>query len=349
MTRQTWSTNCTLDDIAARIARSPNTAVLTHTKPDGDAIGSSLALVRAIAASRHTSASSVASPAEAWYTGPMPIWFGSVQHQTRMRSLDGGDQLPPHEPDLVVIVDTGSWTQLDRLADWVRAFEGDVIVIDHHLAGDADVAAMRYIDTSAAAACEPVAGVCTRLLNVASPARLNESIAEPLYLGLATDTGWFRHSNVSPAVFRLAGDLVEAGVQHEQLFQNIEQRDRAARLGLMARALTSLEFALGGAAAIMTLTQKDFEETGAAPQDVGGIVDLPRCVESVRVSALLTEQRSTGEPLTKISMRSKGGPGMIDVNVVSRAFGGGGHAQAAGARTNLSLAQAKAKLIEVMS
>lgn len=348
MTHNTWSTNCTIDDIAARIERAANIAVLTHTKPDGDAIGSTLALVRAIAASRHTSHSSVASPAEAWYSGPMPIWYESVRRQTRARSLDGGDDLPPHQPDLLVVLDTGSWSQLDRLADTVREFAGDVIVIDHHLQGDADVAGLRLIDTSAAAACQPVAALCARLLRVSSPAKLPEPIAEPLYLGLATDTGWFRHSNVSPAVFRLAGDLVEAGVKHEQLFQTIEQRDRAARLVLMARALGSLEFALGGAAAIMSLTQQDFDDAGAAPQDVGGIVDLPRSVESVRVSALLTEQRSTSGPLTKISLRSKGGPGMIDVNLVTKALGGGGHAQAAGARVSLSLTAAKARLIEAL-
>jgi phosphoesterase RecJ-like protein len=247
------------------------------------------------------------------------------------------------------VVDTGSWSQLDRLADYVRSFEGDVIVIDHHLQGDADVGAMRLVDTTAAAACQPVAGLCAALLHLPSPAALDPAIAEPLYLGLATDTGWFRHSNVSPAVFRLAADLVQAGVKHEQLFQTIEQRDRAARLGLMARALSSLEFALDGAAAIMTLTQADFEATGAAPQDVGGIVDLPRSVESVMVSALLTEQRSHEGPLTKISMRSKGGPHMIDVNVVTRSLGGGGHAQAAGARVSLTVADARAALIKAMT
>jgi len=343
-----WHTNCTLSDIAQRIDAAHSVVILTHVKADGDAVGGSLALVRAIAASRHTSPSGVACPAEAWFTGPLPLWLSAVSRQTKSRSIGATDPLPALDPDLVVIVDTGSRDQLDCLADWAEARAERAIIIDHHRSGDAHLAALRYIDTDAAAVCQTLAPLCASLVGVPSPAQLDESIAEALYLGLATDTGWFKHSNVTPAVMRLAADLLETGVNHERLYQNVEQRDRPARLRLMARALNSLEFALDGACALMSIRQKDFDETGAAPQDVGGLVDIPKTVETVRVSVLLTELGPADKPTTKISMRSKGGPNLIDVNAVAARLGGGGHVQAAGAKLQCPLDEAKARLIEAL-
>lgn len=348
-TTEPWGTNASLADIADRIGRASSIVVLTHVKPDGDAIGSSLALVRAIAASRKTSPSGVASPVEAWYTGPMPMFFDSIHRQTKTRSLAPEVSLPSLDPDLVIVVDTGSWSQLDRFADWLRPRRENTVILDHHRQGDAAVGALRVVDTEAAAATELVAELACLLLRLASPAELDESIAEPLYLGLATDTGWFKHSNVSPRVFRLAADLLEAGVEHERLFLWVESRDRPARLRLMARSLSSIEFAAGGTVAIQSLTQKDFDDTGAAPQDIGGLVDIPRTVEQVRVSVLLTEISNAEGVITKVSMRSKGGPDMVDVNQITQIFGGGGHAQAAGARIPLPLAQAKQKVIEALA
>ncbi|KAA0216451.1 MAG: bifunctional oligoribonuclease/PAP phosphatase NrnA [Leptolyngbya sp. PLA3] len=344
-----WQTNATIEQIASRIDAARSIVVLTHVKPDGDAIGASLALVRAVAANRRTSPSSVACPAEAWYTGPMPLFFNAVSRQTKARCFGATDELPAFDPELLVVVDTGSWSQLDNFADWVRPRAARTIVIDHHRNGDPDTATMRHIDTSAAAVCQTLGTLCARLTRVASPAHLDESIAEPLYLGLATDTGWFRHSNVTPAVMHLAADLIEAGTNHERLFQVVEQRDRPARLRLMARALASLQFEMNGICAVMSLRQQDFDETGAAPQDVGGFVDIPKSVEQVLVSCLLTETGPAHAPITKISMRSKGGPDPIDVNAVTVRLGGGGHVQAAGARLQCSLEEARRRMLEAFA
>lgn len=348
MPDSSWQTNCSLEQVVEQIASARSIVVLTHVKPDGDAVGAALALVRAIAASRRTSPGSVACPAEAWFTGPMPLFFNSVGRQTKARCFGATDELPAFDPELVVIVDTGSWSQLDNFADWIRERACRTIVIDHHRNGDADVAALRYIDTAAAAACQPVAQICAMLAGKGKASELDESIAEPLYLGLATDTGWFKHSNVTPAVMRLAADLIEAGTNHERLYQWVEQRDRPARLRLMARALNSLEFVLEGVCALMSLRQADFDACGASPQDVGGLVDIPKTVEQVRVSCLLTESGPPDAPVTKISLRSKGGPNLIDVNAIAGRLGGGGHTQAAGARLNCGLEEARRRLLEAM-
>ncbi|USN99720.1 MAG: DHH family phosphoesterase [Phycisphaeraceae bacterium] len=349
-----WTSNTTLDEINRWLAPKKSVVVITHSKPDGDALGSTLAVARALNIAAGGSAagfSGVASRAEVWFTGPMPGWWRSIAQDTKTRIIDQHNPPPAsHDPDAVLVLDTGAWSQLADYRPWLDDQHARCILIDHHLNGDGDVAHKRLVDTSAAAACEIVAGLCTRLLKVESPSKLPVEITEPLYLGLATDTGWFRHSNVSPSVYRLAADLVETGVGHERLFELVEQRERAGRLRLLARALNTLELHDDGRVAVLSLTQSDFEKAGAAPGESGGFLDLVKTVESVRVAVLLTEVETAGDGVvTKISFRSKGGPDMIDVNKVSMALGGGGHAQAAGARlVGTRIGEARTKVLEAL-
>lgn len=353
-----WGSNTTLEKIADWLKPRRSVVVITHGKPDGDAIGSSIALVRALNIAAGGSAagfSGVASRAEAWFTGPMPGWWKSVARDTKTRIIDdqgtSGVSIPEtNDPDAVVIVDTGAWSQLEGYRPWLDSRAEKSVIIDHHLSGSAAVADRRLVDTSAAAACEIVAELCCRILGVNVPATLPVEVAEPLYLGLATDTGWFRHSNVTPAAMRLGADLIEAGVDHERLIEMIEFRDRPGRLRLLARALTSLEMHEEDRIAVLSLREKDFEKAGAHPGDSGGFLDIVKSVESVRVAVLLTELQTPEGPVTKISMRSKGGGGFVDVNVVAGTLGGGGHAQAAGARlVGVKLDDAKAKIVAALT
>lgn len=348
-----WSTNTTIEELARWLTAMRSVVVITHHKPDGDALGSTIALARALnIAAGGTAAgfSGVASRAEAWYAGPMPGWWHAVAKDTKSRHLDEHNPPPASfEPDAVVVLDTGAWSQLGDYRPWLDERREKTALIDHHLNGDAEVASRRVIDTSAAAACQIAAGLCARLLRVESAARLPVEVAEPLYLGLATDTGWFRHSNVRPSVMRLAADLLETGVQHERLYELTEQRERPARLHLLARALATLEMTDDGFA-LVCLRQGDFEKSGASPGDSGGFLDIIKTVDSVRVGVLLTELHPAGEGVvTKVSMRSKGGAGMVDVNRVSQRLGGGGHAQAAGARmVGTGLEEAKALVLDAL-
>jgi len=349
-----WGSNTTVDAIADWLRPKRSVVVITHSKPDGDALGSSLGLVRALNIAAGGSAggfSGVASRAEAWYTGPMPGWWRSVAQDTKTRIIDEHNPPPAnHEPDAVVIVDTGAWSQLAGYRPWLDGQRERAALIDHHLNGDGDVAGRRVVDTSAAAACQIVGGLCGRLLGAGSPAGLPVEAAEPLYLGMATDTGWFRHSNVSPAVMRFTADLLETGVAHERLFETVAQRDRAGRLRLLARALTNLEMHDDGRVALMTLRDPDFEKAGAAPGESGGFLDIVKTVETVRVAVLLTEIDSARDGvLTKVSFRSKGGPDLVDVNEIAKTLGGGGHAQAAGARlVGVKLDEARSRVLSAL-
>ncbi|MCL4743068.1 MAG: DHH family phosphoesterase [Phycisphaerales bacterium] len=339
-----WTANTEAAGAARWLAHRDFVVVTTHSKPDGDAVGSTLALARTL--------HSLGKRAEVWYLGALPLWLPEIAGDTPVRSIER-DGLPADaDPDAVVLLDTGSWSQLDGLRDWLAARADRTLVIDHHLHGDGDIAALRLLDTSAAAACQPLAEVCRHLLALPSASRLPARVATPLYLGLATDTGWFRYSNVRPPVMRLAADLIEAGADHVELFRVVEQQDEPGRFRLLAAALSSLEFHADDRIALMSLRMDDFHRAKADATDSGGFADKVLAVRTVVAAAVLTEVSDGTQgkpPLTKISLRSKDGPHAIDVNELARTLGGGGHARAAGARLAEPLAQARSRLLEALT
>ncbi len=340
----TWGSTTTLAAIAAWLASGNRIAILTHAKPDGDAIGSSIALARALNASRP-------SPqpfATCFYSGPMPGWHAEITKPHEVRLV--GDLLPTELAsfDRLLIVDTGSYTQLEYVGAALAQARDEIAIVDHHAHGDPAISARRYVDTSAAAAAQPAAELCRLILGLDSLAKLPRSIAEPLYFGTATDTGWFRHSNVTPPVLRHAADLLAAGVDPARLYTMAEQRDKAARPLLMGRALAGMEILDKGRLAIATLTRADFDAVKGEQGDVHGFTDPMLAVETVEVACVLTETDGPPNPVTKASFRSKTTATTIDVNLIAQTFGGGGHKQAAGARIKADPITAKKLAIDAM-
>jgi phosphoesterase RecJ-like protein len=330
-----YSGNASIPEAAAWLAGKRHVVITTHFKPDGDAVGASVALARALGRREW------GSRVELWYSGQLPDFLREIVGDTPYRHLDKQPPTDDDKPDAVVVVDTGAWSQVEAVRVWLGTRAEHTLIVDHHLNGDAGMAERRVIDPAAAAAAQMVAGLCGELLRL-PPSRLPVEIATPLYLGLATDTGWFRYSNVTPAVMRLAADFIEAGVAHTELFRVVEQRDRPGRLRLFGRALASLEFADHGRVALMRLSERDFIESDAAPGDTGGFADRLLTIETVLVAVVITEARDhNGERIAKISMRSKDGPRAVDVNEVTTRLGGGGHARASGARFHGTLDEAR--------
>jgi phosphoesterase RecJ-like protein len=332
-----YRSNATPDRLAARIRGGRRLVVTSHAKPDGDALGSVLAVIRA--------ANALGIAAEGWLIGPFEPNLLSLAEPTPLIRIDpAAPRLPTAEPDLIVIVDTGAWSQLEPLAAWLRPRVERAIGIDHHARGDL-VAAERVVDIacgSTTAVLVPILDALGVPLTTGGDADGRGSVAEALFLGLATDTGWFRFQNARPAEFALAGRLLAAGVDKDRLYAVVEQSQRRERLAIEARALGSARFLADGGVALMSLALADFAATGATLEETGGVVNLPMSVASVRVSALLIES----EPgLVKVSFRSKpkaDGARFFDVNEIAARFGGGGHVHAAGARIRGSLAEATA-------
>ena len=327
-----YETTTTWSALAARVGSAQQLLVVTHRKPDGDAAGSCLGLARALP-----------QPVAVHLVGPV-----GANVQQLIRASDDvciSDADPEHEPDLIVLVDTGAWVQVGPLADWLRARRDRVVGLDHHPTGN-DIAPDRIIDPSMASATMMVLRLLDELEIEVDDAG---GVAEALFAGLATDTGWFRHSNADAAAFTMAGRLVGAGVDRDRLYAMFEENGSVAKLKLQSRALGSLDLTGDGRHAIMTLTDEDFQASGASRAELDGLVNQPLAIEEVVASFLLYTEE---DGVTKISLRSKPplpGRDTLDVSAVASRLGGGGHVRASGARVTGPLPAAREKLLSAIA
>lgn len=330
-----YRTNTTWAEIAARINAATQIALITHSKPDGDALGSLLALARTLP--------DYGKQADIYLMGPVERPLIAIAGETPYHRVE---QKPPHDDyELIVVADTSAWSQLEPLGDWLRRHHERVITIDHHSRGD-EVGMLRLVEPQSAATAQMMVSLFDE-----APWDLKGGIgsaAEAMFIGIATDTGWFRYANAGPETFRVAARLLECGVDKPRLFRLIEETHRPQRLLLEARALNSVEYFCNGSVAVQYLGQRDFEETGGGIEDLTGLVNLPMIVEQVRVSILVTESEAGR---TKLSFRAKPplpGEKPVDVNRLAQEFDGGGHVLAAGARIEAGIEEARRRLLKVL-
>lgn len=327
----TYATTATHAAVAARLRGARHPFVTSHWKPDGDALGSVLMVARALRA--------LGADVQAVLAGPVDRTIVGLAAPGEVELIERGSCVPRAETDLAVIVDTGAWSQLEHVAEWLRTHREWCVGVDHHRSGD-DICPLRLVQPECASATQALVALVDELgVPLAQPGRSAEhSIAEAAFAGLATDTGWFRFSGADDRVYQLAARLLSLGVDKDRLYRMIEQADLPGRPLLLGRALHSLRFVCNDRVAIMRLTPQDFAATGTKVEDLAGLVNEPMSVGSVEVCVLLVEQ----DPGTvKASLRSKPparrGGRFVDVNHVAARFGGGGHVHAAGARISGTL------------
>jgi len=316
-----------MHEIMRRISAAARLLVVTHARPDGDALGSLAALCGAARAAGKQTATLV--------PGDVP---------ERYDFLLAGDRPAPAErfaelanwADAVIIVDTCALAQLDGLDDQLAAAREKIVVIDHHATTD-DIGALRWLDTSAAAA-----GVMVGELLDALGWPVDLKTAEALLTAMTTDTGWFHYSNTDGRCLRAAARLFDAGVEGDKLYRRLFQADRPERMMLLSRALASLELPAAGSIATMKLRLADFAETGARQDETENIVNEPMRMGRVKVSMLLVQTPDDGGRCVRVSLRSRGG---VDVAAIARRFGGGGHVRAAGLRADEDIDTLAGKLV----
>jgi phosphoesterase RecJ-like protein len=331
-----YESTTSFSGLAKRINDSQRIIVTTHRKPDGDAIGSVVGLCRGL--------QSIGKDATTLLIGPIEHGLRCAVGDIELNVVEEIG-LPKEDPDLIIVVDTGAWSQLEALEQWLRDQSEIVIGMDHHANGDA-VAGDRVVDTSAAA-CTQLVMELFEVMNIPLGSGRN-SVAEALFIGIGTDTGWFRFSNADARCFSDASRLLEQGIDRYQLYRTLEETARPARMQLLERMLSSLEYV--GPVAIMCIRSTDFQETDGSSTDLIGLVNTPMVLENIQASILLTD---TDPTVTKMSFRSKPSlPGqptsLIDVNQLANNFDGGGHIHAAGARVFSTLEDVKARLIELL-
>lgn len=323
-------------EIAARICTWRRPLLITHSRPDGDALGSMAAMRVLLQSQGITATPLLFEPVPPHYAvfrrfEPMPI-FSSELSERNLKEFDG-----------VIILDTCTYSQLLPLADWLRASGLAKLAVDHHRSRD-DLADLYLIDESAAANCLILYEWANAL---GWPIAVQT--AEALLIGIATDTGWFRHSNTDQRALAAAAELTSRGARPYELFHELYQRDSAARVRLLGAALSGLELVNDGQLAVMTLPSGVFKDIGATLDDTEDVINEPLRITSVVVSVLLVEQ---ADGIIRASFRSKPplapGDADIDMSVLAQSFGGGGHSRAAGARVKSSLADARRGIIQAL-
>jgi bifunctional oligoribonuclease and PAP phosphatase NrnA len=303
------------DELIGALSRHRGVLVTTHVRPDGDALGTAAAMVMGMGQK--------GIKAEVLLLSHLPRKYAFVFRDNQIPFHDAEAGWPAGLEldafDALLVVDTGTWSQLPGLKERVLAWPKSKYVLDHHLTQE-DWATTKLVDTQAAAAGE----IATELLE-RWDVRMDAKIAGALYLAIVSDTGWFHYSNTRPHTLRMAADLIEAGVDTDRLYQLLYQSESAKRFALHARANASMQLLAEGKLATMRLSKRDFAETGAGVPDTENAINAPLMIGSVEVSLLFTEPPEGG-PM-RVSLRSKGG---VDVARFAEPFGGGGHARAAG-------------------
>jgi phosphoesterase RecJ-like protein len=306
-------------------------AVLTvcHENPEADALGSALGVALLV-----EQLGGRATPVCADVVPPMYSFMPQVE---RFRQAPE----PDRAYDLIVVCDCGDLARIGRvLPDNAALFEQVPIVnIDHHIS-NTGFGTVNWVDSTAAATCEMV-GLLSLALDIPLTAA-DGALAANLIAGVVIDTANFQHPNTTPRTLRVASELLAAGAPLYDTARLLYRTKPNAQLKLFGTVLGRLASELDGRIVWTTLEAADYARTGSAPADAEGISDLLSQSATGEVIVLFKEN---GTDTTRISVRTK--EGGVDATVLTAAFGGGGHARAAGATVPLPLAAAVPAVLEV--
>jgi phosphoesterase RecJ-like protein len=318
------------------LSRCRHVLVTTHVRPDGDALGTAAAMALAL---RKVGVSS-----DVLLLSHLPRKYAFIFDESGVGHRDVEAGWPVHFPfedyDALLVVDTGTWSQLPGLQERIGNWNVPKLVLDHHLTQQ-NWADMKLVDTQAAAAGE----IAADLLDLWK-VPLDKAIASALFLAIASDTGWFQFSNTRPQTLRLAARLMEAGVETDRMYQALYQNERPERVALHTRGQQSMELLEGGRLAVMTLRKSDFDDTHAGVLDTENLINVPLQIRTVDVSMLVVGPTDPAAPV-RVSLRSKGA---VDVAAFAETLGGGGHARASGLKLDgTSLEQGRDRVVKAMT
>jgi phosphoesterase RecJ-like protein len=300
--------------------------ITTHVNPDGDGLGSEVGLVHLLRA----------QGIDAIITNPSPT---PPRFSFLFRDLPGVDKTPEairelRRADLIVVLDISDLTRLGMLIETVRDRGVPVACVDHHVSAGVLPPGPRYVDPDAAATGELIFELAK-----ANRWPVTQVVARALYEAILTDPGGFRFSNTRPRTLRVAADLLETGVDPEQIYLEVYARAPEGRPRLFAEALQTLVVENEYGLAWVTVPPGSIERHGVSSDDLDGVVEFPRSIEGVRMALLF---REIAQGRVKVSLRSVGD---VDVAAFAKAYGGGGHTKAAGLSLTGSLAEVQATVL----
>lgn len=319
-------TNTSQEEIARHLREGATFVVLSHYRPDGDAIGSSLAVALAL--------KKMGKSVRVLNEDPVP---------ETLKFLPGSAMIEqPGEaiaPDVVIAVDCATRERLG--AKCLAALSGAKLWInlDHHRSNE-DYGDRHFIDSDAPATGEIVFNLLT-----ATGLPLDAEIGANIYVAISTDTGSFQYQGTTARTYEIGAALIRLGVDISTLARETYENFPRRRIELLRGLMNTMEFTHGGRVASWGLTLEMASGIGMKPEDAEGLIDTLRSIQGVVVAAAF-EELPGPDGKVRLSLRSK--DPRIDVGQVCAVFGGGGHAMAAGARLRGPLSEAKARVFQVL-
>ena len=311
-----------LSSICGVLGEKDRFLIACHENPEGDAIGSELALALALRKMGKTATVLNADPV------PRNLLF-LAGADTVVFEEDGGRY------DVAIVVDCGSPDRTGRVEAELRK-PPLLVNIDHHRT-NGERGSLALVDPDAAAT-----GLLIYKVLTALGVEIDRGIAENIYVSILTDTGSFHYGNSSPEAFRVAGEMVRFGVDPWAVAEQVYETQSFSRLRLLGRVLSSLETALGGRVASITTMRADLEEFDSGKDALEGFINYPRSIIGAEVAVSFREEEGG---IIRVSFRSKG---RVDVSEVASKFGGGGHRNASGCSVRGTLAEAKRMVFEAL-
>ncbi|MDX6584185.1 MAG: bifunctional oligoribonuclease and phosphatase NrnA [Solirubrobacterales bacterium] len=315
MSEPTAALSSELDRVADELRSADRFLLTTHEGPDGDALGSLLAMHHVLE-----------------QLGKDAVMFLGAKEfplavEYRFLPLEEVFHEPPADvvDRTLVFLDCGN---IDRMpVEFLQRDGARLINIDHHH-DNTRFGTINLVDIEASCTAEIVLEVAKRL-----GAEITPEIASALYVGLVTDTGMFQYENTGVAAHRMAAELIEAGVDVNDTFRRLYERVPIEKVRLIARALDKIELFDDGRFGVTYVSASDYADTGAGEVHTEGIIDFVRALEGVDVAAMIRDKTDGGNSARKVSLRST--DGSVDVSAIARAQGGGGHRRAAGFGSDL--------------
>lgn len=314
------------ESVVQRIREGRRFLLTSHANPDGDAIGSELALQRVLR--------QMGKEAVVWNLHPSP---GVYQQLPGASDIHVGASPAPGFPeryDTVIVLECPT---LDRTGLELQISALPLVNVDHHL-GNSQYGVANWVDSEAPAVGEMLARLA-RDLGVT----LDPSTADCLLLALVTDTGGFRFANASPRAFEAAADLVRSGARPDRVSLWVYESLPERSVRLLGEMLQTLELHAAGRVASVVLSRDAFARAGALPGDSEGLIDTPRSIAGVEAVVLLRELEGGN---WKLSLRSRGA---VDVERIARGMGGGGHKNAAGCKGTGDLGALRTKVVAALA
>ena len=295
------------------IKNSNRIVLSTHMNPDGDGLGSAVAM--------HSYISSLGVDCRIIQISKFPTQYSFLNDSNIIETYD----LTIHDTwlnkvDLALIFDIGSYNRLGPFGDKLLSNKTKVINIDHHPKLDDERFQEHYINIEAAATGEMVYDFLQENQII-----LNEVIAKGIYTAIMTDTGSFRHNNTNQKSHKIAMDCLAFDIDHSKIYQSIYENKSVAQISLLAKVIDNLRFDLDGKVASFIISKKMIDDSGIISSEVDGFTDFVRSINGVEVAIMICENEFEK---CRINFRSKG---KYVINKIAKEFGGGGHKFAAGA------------------